>query len=135
MKKALEFYVDDGMKLKTMCGTWVLSGEDVETVVMINGDIPADATGLYLPREKHDGGITWISGPLPDAVTSISDRIRERMQTENMSQRELAQACNVTETSISRYLAGDRVPKATLVVTMAKVLNTTPNYLLGYEGK
>jgi predicted AAA+ superfamily ATPase len=44
---------------------------------------------------------------------------------------ELANEIGVTETSISRYISGQRVPKANIVVYMADALNTTTDYILG----
>lgn len=49
------------------------------------------------------------------------------------SNRSFAEACGVTEVSMSRYLSGNRVPKAPLIITMAKVLGVSADYLLGLE--
>ena len=40
-----------------------------------------------------------------------------------------------TEATISRYISGVREPKAEVLAEIAKVLNTTSDYLLGIENK
>jgi transcriptional regulator with XRE-family HTH domain len=39
----------------------------------------------------------------------------------------------VTEAALSRYVSGKRVPKATTIAKMAKVLNCDVNYLINFE--
>jgi len=62
---------------------------------------------------------------------NIGARILPLMKKKGMTQRELANMIGVTETSISRYISGQRVPKANIVVYMADALNTTTDYILG----
>ena len=66
-------------------------------------------------------------------VIGIGDRIKRRLDEIGMSQRELADKCKLTEVSMSRYINGTRIPKASMVCIMAKALYTTPNSLLGWE--
>ena len=66
-------------------------------------------------------------------VIGIGDRIKNRLDEIGMSQRELAGKCKLTEASMSRYINGTRIPKASMVCIMAKALYTTPNSLLGWE--
>ena len=66
-------------------------------------------------------------------VLGIGDRIKNRLDEIGMSQRELADKCKLTEVSMSRYINGTRIPKASMVCIMAKALYTTPNSLLGWE--
>ena len=47
-----------------------------------------------------------------------------------MTQRELAREIGTTEAAMSRYCRGLRIPKATTVGKMAKVLNTTTDYII-----
>lgn len=63
--------------------------------------------------------------------SGIGERIKKRLERIGMSQRELSERCHMTEVSISRYVNGARVPSATVILDMAKALNTTPDYLLG----
>ena len=62
---------------------------------------------------------------------NIGARILPLMKKKGMTQRELANQIGVTETSISRYISGARMPKANIVVYMADALNTTTDYILG----
>lgn len=61
------------------------------------------------------------------------ERISELLRKKDMSQRELAKRAGVTEVSMSRYISGDRVPKALYLSNIANVLGTTTEYLLGKE--
>lgn len=65
----------------------------------------------------------------------IGTRICERLGALNMSQRELASACQMTEVSISRYISGERIPKATALHKIAKVLQVDADFLLKDEKK
>ena len=61
----------------------------------------------------------------------IGDRIHILMVKKGMTQRELAKAARVTEVSMSRYISNNRVPKATIIVAIAKALNVSADVLLG----
>lgn len=62
---------------------------------------------------------------------NIGARILTILKQNGMTQRELANQIGVTEVSISRYISGQRMPKANIVVYMADALNTTTDYILG----
>lgn len=67
-----------------------------------------------------------------DKPFDFSERLNEALgRFWEGSNRSFAEACGVTEVSMSRYLSGDRVPKAPLIITMAKVLGVSADYLLG----
>ena len=66
-----------------------------------------------------------------DEYKKIGDRIKQKLDEKGMSQRELAQACKITEVSMSRYISGNRVAKGPLYVQMAKVLGCSVEWLLG----
>ena len=63
----------------------------------------------------------------------FAKRLRLALEDACMSQYELAQAVNLTESAISRYLAGQRMPNGELLVQIAHTLNTTTDYLLGSD--
>ena len=48
-----------------------------------------------------------------------------------ITQRKLAKMCRITESTICRYINGSITPKATEVVTIAKSLGVSTDYLLG----
>jgi transcriptional regulator with XRE-family HTH domain len=60
----------------------------------------------------------------------IGDRIRERRQTLELTQQELAQAAGVTHQHVSRIESGHVSPSAELVVHLARTLGSTCDYLL-----
>lgn len=53
----------------------------------------------------------------------FSDNLRYSLDYANMSQRDLADAIGVDESTISRYLRGSRMPTAKIIVNMAYVLD------------
>ena len=70
-----------------------------------------------------------------DDAWNIGDRIKQRLDELNMSQRELAKACKITEASMSHYINGNRVPKGPMCVTIAEALGCSVEWLLGVGGK
>ena len=60
--------------------------------------------------------------------TVFSERLKLAM---NMKQSELAAITGLTEVTISRYVNGQRTPKAHEIVKIAKALHTSSDYLLG----
>lgn len=61
---------------------------------------------------------------------TIGERIQALMKESNYTQRELANMVGVTESAMSRYLNGDRVPKSNIVANIATALNTTSDYII-----
>ena len=60
-------------------------------------------------------------------------RLLQMMKQKDMTQRELAGLSGVTEAAMSRYLRGERQPRAEVVANMATALGVTSDYLLGRE--
>ena len=61
----------------------------------------------------------------------IKTRLNILMEECDIKQVELANKANLTEVSVSRYLQGHRIPTVENLVKMAKVLNTSTDYLVG----
>jgi len=61
----------------------------------------------------------------------ITNRIKGLLSRLNMSQKELSLATGITESAISHYVKGDRVPRGVNLIKIAKALDTTVDYLLG----
>lgn len=61
----------------------------------------------------------------------FSDRLKEALSLNNMTQKELAEKTGLTVASISRYITGTRVPSASVIRDVAVALNVTTDYLLG----
>lgn len=55
------------------------------------------------------------------------------MYKKHMSQRELSEHIGVREGSVSRYVRGERVPKADVAARIAQALGTTTDYILGRD--
>ena len=56
---------------------------------------------------------------------------KKLMRDQVISQKELADMAGVTEAAMSRYLSGERQPRAETLANMATALHTTSNDLLG----
>ena len=58
-------------------------------------------------------------------------RLIELMESNNMTQVELASRIGTTNVTISRYLSGERSPRIEIASEIAKVFNVSLDYLLG----
>lgn len=66
---------------------------------------------------------------------SITNKITELLSKQNMTQKELANATEITESAISHYIKGDRVPRGVNLLKIAKALGTTADDLLSDSGE
>lgn len=64
-------------------------------------------------------------------MSVFSKRLIELMKQNEINQKELAQKIRVTESAMSYYVNGDRMPRSDVLKRMAKALETTTDYLLG----
>lgn len=103
------------------------------------------------PCMKHEGKNMWWVKNCRMALISENDlakltpyeennqykfcnRLRDAIKENwNGSQRLFAAACNISEVSMSRYLSGERFPKANVLAKMAKVLDVSIEYLIGSD--
>ena len=65
-------------------------------------------------------------------MSIFSANLRHYMEDRHMNQRQLAEAAGLTETSVSRYLNGTRIPNLETLTDLCDALNVTPNDLTGY---
>lgn len=63
------------------------------------------------------------------------NRIADYLSRQGLSQRDLAQRVGVSEVAMSRYINGTRIPKATILDSIAKTLHTSMEELMGQEVK
>ena len=63
----------------------------------------------------------------------FAERLRERLTCLGLSQKDFAGQLGVTEATVSRYLKGERRPSLNVINKIAKILNTTPDYLFDAE--
>ena len=62
------------------------------------------------------------------------EKIKGLMDEKNINQKQLSELSGITESSVSRYLKGERTPRIDIVVNFAKALGVEVDYLLD-EGK
>ena len=63
----------------------------------------------------------------------IKDRLNEALKARDMTPQQLADKSGLYFTTIYRYLNGERIPKTDSIEKMAKALNVSPSWLLGYD--
>ncbi len=61
----------------------------------------------------------------------LGKRVKNLLESKNITQKELAEKCQTTEATISRNLNGIHAPKAEIIEKIASVLGVTTDYLLG----
>ncbi|MBO5175718.1 MAG: helix-turn-helix transcriptional regulator [Eubacterium sp.] len=64
-------------------------------------------------------------------MSIFSERLFELMKSKKLSQKELAEKAGVTESAMSYYVKGERIPRSDVLTRIAKALGTTMDYLLG----
>lgn len=63
----------------------------------------------------------------------IKDRLKEALAVRNMRPIDLAIKSGINKGTISRYLKGEIIPKQSKIMELARALNVSPAWLLGYE--
>ena len=71
----------------------------------------------------------------PPVSANLGARIRSARKDAAMSQGQLAQALNTTQSAISLYEAGQRSVGIDMLLSVAKILNRPLHYFLGEEGE
>jgi len=66
---------------------------------------------------------------------SLGSRIRAARRDAGMSQGQLAQALNTTQSAISLYEAGQRSVGIDMLLNVARILNRPLHYFLGEDGE
>ncbi|WP_336769803.1 helix-turn-helix transcriptional regulator [Bacillus bombysepticus] len=63
----------------------------------------------------------------------VPSRAKYLMQKHKLRHEDIAELIGVDRSTITGYLIGNRVPPIGKIVKMAKVLHTSPDYLMGYS--
>lgn len=63
-------------------------------------------------------------------MDTFGERIQNLLKAQNMAQKEFAEKIGCTESAVSRYISGERMPKGNLLVKISVILDTTTDYLL-----
>lgn len=64
-------------------------------------------------------------------TSMIGRRLAALLAERNMSQKQLAEATNLTPAAVSRYVSGAREPRAITIAAMAKALGVKPVDITG----
>lgn len=62
---------------------------------------------------------------------TIGDRLKYSLKIRKLTQKEFAQRTNITESAMSRYISGERVPRANTLVIICRELGVCADWLLG----
>ena len=66
---------------------------------------------------------------------NFGKRIAIELDKKGISQKQLSERINLSESVVSRYISGEREPKASVLANIATALSTTSDYLLGIKDK
>lgn len=89
-----------------------------------------------IDKEFNKGAEVTKKEFVPAAVEEMTDykefgkRLKAAMKKKEITVAELAQEINESECAIERYIEGARVPKATKIIAMTKVLGVTLDSLI-----
>ena len=62
-------------------------------------------------------------------MTELSERIKQAVEKSGKTQRQIADAVGITDGSMSRYVRGWRIPKATIIPKLAEVCGVSVEWL------
>ncbi|MBQ0050671.1 MAG: helix-turn-helix transcriptional regulator [Treponema sp.] len=65
--------------------------------------------------------------------TGFGERVRDLMEKQRYSQKQICELCNISEVAFSRYMTDKRTPRSDILANIANILHTTSDYLLGNE--
>lgn len=68
-------------------------------------------------------------------MSKFGKRVLELLSVYGISQRYLARQVGITEVTLSRYITGQRSPKAETVAKIATILHTSSDYLMGKDNQ
>lgn len=61
----------------------------------------------------------------------VADRIRVKMAEKNLKQIQIAEAIGSSKGTVSKWLSGKNVPKNDYLIRLARLLGTTPEWIIG----
>lgn len=64
---------------------------------------------------------------------TMTSRIKELLEQKGITQRKLSELTGITESAISHYIKGDRIPRGMSLVKIAQALGTTADDLLSCD--
>ena len=63
----------------------------------------------------------------------FSERIAEAIKSSGLSQKEIAEKLNITESNITNWKNGENLPSVEVLFNLCKLLNESADYLLGLD--
>ena len=66
-------------------------------------------------------------------MTELSERIKQAIDKSGKSQRQIARDAGITAATISRYISGERMPNAAIILKLAKACGASIEWLLTGE--
>ena len=66
-------------------------------------------------------------------MVEFKTRLQEALQVRNMTAADLSRKSGIDKGSLSNYLKGKFIPKQSKIDAMARALNVSPAWLLGYD--
>ena len=70
------------------------------------------------------------------SMETIGEKISKLLKDSGFSQKELAMVAGATESAITHYIKGERIPRVDVVANLATALNTTSDYIIsGHENQ
>mgnify|MGYP003369424863 CR=1 FL=1 len=64
---------------------------------------------------------------------AMTNRIKELLEEKGITQRKLSELTGMTESAISHYIKGDRIPRGMNLIKIAQALGTTADDLLSCD--
>ena len=61
---------------------------------------------------------------------SIGSKIKSLMLQHNLSQKKLAEKCNITESAMSKYINDERKPRVDILLSLSKEFNVSIEYFM-----
>lgn len=63
----------------------------------------------------------------------FGERLKKAIANKNITQKELATRCGITEVAVSRYIKSKRIPRSVTLTKIANELDVTTDWLLGVD--
>ena len=66
-------------------------------------------------------------------LEQIQKNLAEAIRTSNITQSELARRLNISQSNISHYIKGNKMPSLDTLANICKIIDVSPAYILCYE--
>ena len=66
-------------------------------------------------------------------LEQIQKNLAEAINTSKITQSELARRLNISQSNISHYIKGNKMPSLDTLANLCKIIDVSPAYILCYE--